>query len=696
MDSQLARCRCCSLKAKTCCPEACVMVDLREMARQHVNNGHQNGGSTIPTLVVDGMACLRQWYSCQAWVYGGQWKEFMHCLEEFVAAFSSAGIRLVFFFDGVVEEGKRAEWVKRRLRVNKDVARVFQYLKSHAQQPNRELFCLPSGLATFSRFALKSLGQETWCSVREADYEIANFAVRHNCMGILGQDTDFIIFDSVPYLSVSQLRLDTMTTVLFSRDKLCHALRLQKAELPLLACLLGNDVVPEQRMQRLRRDALATYRRKHPQSPPQGEKIYAAADFIRSNQLSIVGNQGVSPVSFSDREALEKAIQYYLLPGQQPLWEIPNTSPPRSVCVMEGYLSPAILQAAREKHMRSECFMEYNVLYDGVVECSNTLEDMEDTELTPQAIVFQPSRERIYGILLPTHPDNGEHAPNVKEWFVFPGNPLKEPRVVSPMPLNHSGVKPDLKVLWFGKDPEATCLRIATFWAVFELDEFSVEQGRMDGSLLAVLCLVTYMAIQVRHLSLEDIDAYLSQAICVRYKSHAELLHTRVSHVEPRAVQLGSLFVRGLTHLLGANSTCGCPFPMEQLMPWNTFDGLLFHSKYLLAHSGRSQETLLEGNDSWVSLFRSLRELVLGACSRRGRMIQSRPRTTKPGEHVNDGEQWRGRGAPSGRRDPPPQHNQARGSRPQACEHGRQRSRHPDRQRYHLAPRWQNPHPDYP
>ena len=62
------------------------------------------------------------------------------------------------------------------------------------------------------------------------------------------------------------------------------------------------------------------------------------------------------------------------------------------------------LQAAKEKHTRAECFMIYNILYDGVVECSNTLEDEENTELPSQASVFQPIREHIYGLLLPTQP----------------------------------------------------------------------------------------------------------------------------------------------------------------------------------------------------------------------------------------------------------------------------------------------------
>lgn len=40
-----------------------------------------------------------------------------------------------------------------------------------------------------------SLGQEVFCSLREADYEIASYARQHSSMGILGQDTDFVIYD---------------------------------------------------------------------------------------------------------------------------------------------------------------------------------------------------------------------------------------------------------------------------------------------------------------------------------------------------------------------------------------------------------------------------------------------------------------------------------------------------------------------
>ncbi|XP_051946574.1 constitutive coactivator of peroxisome proliferator-activated receptor gamma [Xyrauchen texanus] len=666
---------------ETSCPGTCVPVDLKQMAENHVKD-HPD---TTATVVVDGMACLRYWYRCQAWVHGGQWQEYMHILQEFISAFTAAGIRLVFFFDGTVEEQKRTEWVKRRLRVNQDIARIFQHIKAHNQQPNsRDLFCLPSGLATFSRFALKTLGQETWCSVREGDYEIAEYSLSHNCMGILGQDTDFVIYNTVPYLSISKLNLDNMTTVLLSRETLCQVLKLHRSDLPLLACMLGNDIVSEQQLQRLRNTALRLFRKKHGQL--QGDKVYAVADFINVHRSRSEGTFGVSslPLIEAEKEALEKGIHMYLLPGQMSPWLECRRPSSESLCLMGKYVPRDILQAAKEKHTRAECFMIYNVLYDGVVDCSNTLEDEDEVELPPQAILYLPVRERIYGLFLPIQSGG---SVSVNEWFVFPGNPLKEPNRVTPKPLNHPKEPPDLMALWFRTYPEVKRNQVSTLLGVFDLYELTEELQQFDSPLIAVFCLVTYITIQTRHLSLEDIDAYLCQAVCVRFKTFTQLQQLRTPFVDPRAVQLGSLFVRGLTYLIAANSACGFPFPMGELMPWKTFDGLLFHSKYLKAHSGCPSEELLEGNPSWTSLFLSIRELVLEACRRRGVSVHSQPRRLQYSEvrpvDVDDLNRER---------------------RPQLHHTGRQefsqlhrgpvhyqqgyRPRHPKRGRYHLAPRW--------
>ncbi|KAJ8248359.1 hypothetical protein GJAV_G00241160 [Gymnothorax javanicus] len=681
-------------------PQACIQVDLREIAVQHqrVQPGR------IPTLVVDGMVCLRHWYNCQAWVHGGQWREYLHILEEFVGAFTAAGIRLVFFFDGTVEDDKREEWVRRRLRVNKDMARVFQHIKLHGQQPGRDLLCLPSGLATFSRFALKSLGQETRSTVQEADYEIALYALKNDCMGILSQDSDFLIFDTAPYFSVNRLQLYRMSTVRLSREALCRTLGLHLGDLPLLACVLGNDTVPEQRLQHLRSKSMAEFRRQFPPNPNHA-KVFAVAKFISSNRPASGESEGIARLLLSgtDRLLLEQGVRKYLLPGQRSQWVNCDSPPPTPVCEMESSCSPEIMQAAKENHVRSECFVVFNVLYGGVVECSNTLEDEEGDGPPPQALLYRPARERLYGLILPS-PEGSSSPHVVKEWFVYPGNQLKEPDLVSPVPLGLPGGNPDLSTLWFGEATEVGTLRVTTFFAIFNLQDVTEDLRQLQTPHLAVVLLLIYISLQGGHLSTEDIDAFLSQAVCMRGKSYSDLRCTRVATVDPRAVQLGSLFVRGLAMLVAANSTCGFPFCSDDLMPWNTFDGLLLHSKYLLAHHGSTDGELLEGNDSWLSQFQQLRELVLGICRRKGRAIHSAPRratAAAPGKSMaregdlteKSPQHFRGPGPPF----LPPQDYRPQYRGPRADMHGRgyrPRSRRPGWQRYRLAPRWpQHPNP---
>lgn len=67
-------------------------------------------------------------------------------------------------------------------------------------------------------------------------------------------------FQSAPYLSLAKLKVDTLTTVLYDRQKLCQSIGLASAQLPLLACLLGNDVVSETEMRHIRDEAVAVYR----------------------------------------------------------------------------------------------------------------------------------------------------------------------------------------------------------------------------------------------------------------------------------------------------------------------------------------------------------------------------------------------------------------------------------------------------
>ncbi|XP_019963762.2 constitutive coactivator of peroxisome proliferator-activated receptor gamma isoform X1 [Paralichthys olivaceus] len=618
-----------------CCPEACVTVDLRKMASQHVARNTTSAHSTGPTLVVDGMACLCHWYTCENWVCGGQWREYMDVLKSWVEAFNSIGIRLVFFFDGVVEEQKRQEWVKRRHRVNGQISKIFRHIKEHGEQPGRELFCLPSGLAAFTSFALRSLGQEVFCSVQEADYEIASYARQHCCMGILGQDSDFIIYDSAPYLSVEKLRINSFTTVLYDRQRFCRAIGLAVPQLPLLACLLGNDVVSKEQMQHIRNNAMATYRKNNPApqlGAPQAQMVLAVSQYVSSLWGGEEEETGhilqCMNLSAPHRELLKRGICSYLLPGQEDLQRGDISARPSAIA-LKKYVSPEILKACREKHVAAEGSMVYPVVFEGVVQCSNTLEDEQDTELLPQALVFKSCRQRIYGLLL-DHDGSTVDTPAIREWFVFPGNPLKEPHMVHPVPVNLPCGRPNLDLLWFGTGSDVSALRLTSFLTILDCQDFTELYGSIEVSLLAVLCLVTYIVLQVQAVSQEDVDAYLSQAVCLSMKSPQELQYIKLPFLSSRAVQLGSLYVRGLSHLLGANCASGYPLPNTALMPWHSFDGQLFQSKYLLAHSGTETTVLLDSDSSRLSLFLHLREKLIETCRKRGRVLQSRPTPIAP------------------------------------------------------------------
>lgn len=297
------------------CPHICIVVNIHELAERHRN---KYPGCT-PTIVVDAMCCLRYWYTPESWICGGQWREYYCALRDFVSAFTSAGIKLIFFFDGMVEPGKRDEWVKRRLKNNREISKIFHYIKSKRDQPGRNMFFIPSGLAIFTRFALKTLGQETFCSLQEADYEVASYGLEHNCLGILGEDTDYLIYDTCPYFSIGDLCLESLQTIMLCREKLCESLGLRVADLPLLACLLGNDITPEGMFESFRYKCLSSYASVKENAGKKGNIILAVSDYISKVLHLYQGEKKIEEMlPLGPNKALfYKGVTSYLLPGQK-------------------------------------------------------------------------------------------------------------------------------------------------------------------------------------------------------------------------------------------------------------------------------------------------------------------------------------------------------------------------------------------
>lgn len=759
------------------CPHICTTVNLHELAESHRN---KYPGST-PTIVVDAMCCLRYWYTPESWICGGQWREYYSALRDFITAFTSAGIKLIFFFDGMVEPGKRDEWVKRRLKNNREISKIFHYIKSKRDQPGRNMFFIPSGLAIFTRFALKSLGQETFCSLQEADYEVASYGLQHNCLGILGEDTDYLIYDTCPYLSIGDLCLESLQTILLCREKLCESLGLRVSDLPLLACLLGNDITPEGMFESFRYKCLSSYASVKENAGKKGNIILAVSDYISKVLHLYQGEKKIEEMlPLGPNKALfYKGVTSYLLPGQKSPWlvqkpkgiitgkqmgslnpeskqevpmcidpefkqevpvctnpesmqevpmcmdpepnqeasicmdpeskpEVPMCTDPESKPKVPLYTNPEgkqkspseidpecnlealtctypevkqedamdmepeikqatmvseseILKVARMHHVHSESYLVYNILSSGEIECSNTLEDELDQALPSQAFIYRPVRQRVYSLLLEDWKDGASTGPVVKEWFVYPGNSLKHPDLVRPLQMTVQGGTPSLEVLWLSQEPAVQARRLDTLLACFNLSSSREELQAVESPLRALCCLLIYLFVQVDTLSLEDLHAFIAQALCLQGKSTSQLMHLQLDYINSRAVQLGSLFVRGLTTLVLVNSACGFPWTTSEFMPWNVFDGKLFHQKYLQSEKGYGVEALLEQNRSWLTTFHNLKAVVCKACSKENRRIVGRTHwnshyTGRQGRqghgsyrsgptHGHSGQSWRDQGS---------------------------------------------------
>ncbi|CAI9173876.1 unnamed protein product [Rangifer tarandus platyrhynchus] len=666
------------------CPHVCTVVNFKELAERHRS---QHPGGT-PTVVVDAMCCLRYWYTPESWICGGQWREYYSSLREFVRTFTAVGIKLIFFFDGMVEQSKRDEWVKRRLKNNREIAKIFHYIKSHREQPGRNMFFIPSGLAIFTRFALKALGQETLCSLQEADYEVASYGFQNNCLGILGEDTDYLIYDTCPYFSISELSLDSLDTVMLCREKLCQSLGLSLADLPLLACLLGNDVVPEGMFEGFRYKCLTSYTSVKENCDRRANIILAVADHISKVLRLHQGEKKLEEMlPLGPNKALfYKGVASYLLPGQKSPWfiqkpkdvvtldkqvlsissdpeskqEVPMRMDPESkqklpvdtdpefnleapMCTntevkqedpvntgpeakhqVTMVSDPEILKVARAQHVQAESYLVYGVMSSGEVECSNSLEDATDQALPSQAFVYRPVRQRVYSLLLGGGAGGFSTGPAVKEWFVYSGNPLRQPDLVRPLQMNIPGGTPNLRQLWLSQEPGIQAQRLDTLLACFDLSSSREELQAVESPFQALCCLLVYLFVQVDTLCLEDLHAFIAQALCLQGKPTVELADLQLDHIDPRAVQLATLLVRGLTTLVLVNGACGSPWEMADFMPWHLFDGKLFHQKYLQSEKGYTAEVLVEQNRCHVTRFHTLKSVVCKACGKESRPIVSR------------------------------------------------------------------------
>nr|XP_002732264.2 PREDICTED: constitutive coactivator of peroxisome proliferator-activated receptor gamma-like [Saccoglossus kowalevskii] len=596
-------------------------------------------------LVVDGMSCLRKLYHPGIpWIYGGQWNQYLEELNNFISSFQKAKIELVFFFDGRVENSKRAVWVERRLSDRKKVESIFDHVKKTGKEPCASMFQIPVSLAHFTRLALKSLGATVINTSMEADYEIAKYCRQNRCLGILGQDTDFLIYSDIGYyFSVDHLDLRSLTTVKYCQENLCTRLGISVCQLPLFACLVGNDIVAASVLENFHRYLAELH--PHARIPGYRTLVPLVAQYVAH-----YGNWAPTQkdVLFIEREVFRDSSKYGLLREGLRVYDLEADYPvpmsPRKKqkfdlshegqLVSTPVIHSTILEVAKKQHRDSENIVGVlNVMTVAEVDSGMSLEDDSDLSLPSSAVILKPMRQSMYGLIygIREHPAQrslvegqgqaryeasqdgqlvvGKNA--VEEWCVYARNSLKCADIVEALPLKDE--TPSLERLWLEEGPEVEDERLKAYLSCMDCTVTMASIKEIPPCFWLLCTLLHYLIKHTGDEAISDweLNAFISQAVSMTTIDVAALVNLQIDVVIPRAIHLATIFLRGVTTALAVNGACYKPIRMQDGLPWQYFDGKLFHLKYIMAKRGADENELCDKNWDAVQQFRLLKRFII-------------------------------------------------------------------------------------
>jgi hypothetical protein len=199
-------------------------------------------------IVLDGNGLMRRLYAPNIdWCRGGQFERLLAEVRLFVDKFVRAGFRLTVIFDGQIEASKRKVWISRRMAESRRAEQIMDHIAAqerlppHKQElPLRKLWFSPISTTRAIPNAFRDAGCEVLFSLSEADREVADYAITHQCYAVLGDDSDYLAFDLERVLSIRDLK-GMRTSVLDRKAKQAIFPGLEPSYWPLLATLAGND-----------------------------------------------------------------------------------------------------------------------------------------------------------------------------------------------------------------------------------------------------------------------------------------------------------------------------------------------------------------------------------------------------------------------------------------------------------------------
>ncbi|XP_073988205.1 constitutive coactivator of peroxisome proliferator-activated receptor gamma-like [Rhodnius prolixus] len=579
---------------------ACYKVDIKEIILSYRQKNGKN-----PKIVIDGMSALSHLYNKNLpWISGGQLKEFYEVIREFITAFISLGAELISFFDGPPVPSKRSTWVKRRLDTLEDIYALFDDLAAGVDplqiQSHRKNILSPNAGCVIM-YVFHIFGCKVYKSVLECDAEISKFALENDCLAILAQDSDFIIYEGAEYYwSMKNFDLDTMTTLNYDRIKLANSLRIPPQHLPLVASLMGNDVVPYDLVMPFKRVLL---RRNNVDFSACIERI---SDYVR--------RLPVGPAIYNYLPQIAKEVfcdesKTGLLYESLLSYDLHREN--LETCKTGNDHWDTVLELVKEQYIYgSSPSNTFGIVHQQRYWASTGLEDFRVNDLPPAQLILRKLRQHIYGILLHEKPlAVNQIFHEVKELVMSGPTSLDSDVNVNAIPVQVE--HPGLKVLWNEKDRSIDNIRWTLVGEAVQVNPTLIY--RLPAHLIVPSIALSYLLKQGLVVSKWEIDAVLSSAIVLRELSPDNLKSLPVKIPDSRSIRLQTIFTRTYSAIIMLLSVCGNPLPFDSIVPTNYQDGKLFLSKYSDAKNGCSISKLCDYKVNHIETFNLITDFISAA-----------------------------------------------------------------------------------
>lgn len=178
---------------------------------------------------------------------GGSSSDFDDRMEKFFVRLTQNGVKLVFIQDLAIEIAREDLWIERRNNDFQVYLEIYEKIEMKKpamdivsemsrsrtgwkSSPNAASIASKHGEYRFARFG------------RDCDFEVADYATKHNAMAVFSADSDFLIFEgNWKFWNFNNLNFENFTAIEYDRLTISRLLAITFQQRPLFATLIGND-----------------------------------------------------------------------------------------------------------------------------------------------------------------------------------------------------------------------------------------------------------------------------------------------------------------------------------------------------------------------------------------------------------------------------------------------------------------------